>query len=65
MEFVHTIKKGDSNNNGSVRNPDKIIQMRVAADVEKKPKAAKKPAKKAPKKVTKKAPKKSPKKAEK
>jgi peptidylprolyl isomerase len=41
MEFVHTIKKGDSNNNGSVRNPDKIIQMRVAADVEKKPKAAK------------------------
>ena len=35
MEFVHTIKKGDSNNNGSVRNPDKIIQMRVAADVEK------------------------------
>ena len=35
MELVHRIKKGDSNQNGSVDNPDKIIQMRVAADVEK------------------------------
>jgi len=38
MELVHRIKKGDSNQNGSVDNPDKIIQMRVAADVEKKSK---------------------------
>ncbi|HAA91589.1 MAG: peptidylprolyl isomerase [Rhodospirillaceae bacterium] len=38
MEFVHNIKKGDGNRNGSVDNPDKIIKMRVAADVEKKAK---------------------------
>jgi peptidylprolyl isomerase len=37
MEFIDAIKKGDPNNNGSVRNPDKIIRMQVAADVEKKP----------------------------
>ncbi len=28
MEFVDSIKKGDSNNNGSVSNPDKIISFR-------------------------------------
>lgn len=33
MEFVDRIKKGDSNNNGEVRDPDKIITLRVAADV--------------------------------
>ncbi|MGQ0677424.1 MAG: peptidylprolyl isomerase [Rhodospirillales bacterium] len=33
MEFVDRIKKGTSANNGSVANPDKIKQMRVAADV--------------------------------
>jgi peptidylprolyl isomerase len=35
MEFVDQIKKGDQARNGSVTNPDKIIKMRVAADVEK------------------------------
>ncbi|MHA1540253.1 MAG: peptidylprolyl isomerase [Alphaproteobacteria bacterium] len=40
MEFVDMIKKGDSFSNGSVENPDKIVTMRVAADVTKaKPKA--------------------------
>lgn len=33
MEFVDKIKKGSSANNGAVSNPDKIKQMRVAADV--------------------------------
>ncbi|MBP5638596.1 MAG: peptidylprolyl isomerase [Victivallales bacterium] len=33
MEFVDLIKKGDSNNNGIVRGPDKIVKMQVAADV--------------------------------
>lgn len=33
MQFVDNIKKGDSNNNGSVSNPDKIISMKVMADV--------------------------------
>jgi peptidylprolyl isomerase len=33
MEFVDKIKKGDQNDNGKVSNPDKIITMRVAADV--------------------------------
>jgi len=33
MEFVDKIKKGSSSNNGSVSDPDKIKQMRVAADV--------------------------------
>lgn len=33
MEFVDNIKKGDSNDNGAVENPDKIITLRVAADV--------------------------------
>lgn len=30
MEFVDMIKKGDSANNGSVDNPDKIISMKLA-----------------------------------
>jgi peptidylprolyl isomerase len=33
MEFVDQIKKGSEYNNGSVSDPDKIIHMRVAADV--------------------------------
>ena len=33
MEYVDMIKKGDSNRNGAVINPDKIVKMRVAADV--------------------------------
>ncbi|CAK0771018.1 putative peptidyl-prolyl cis-trans isomerase [Azospirillaceae bacterium] len=35
MEFVDKIKKGSSSQNGRVVDPDKIIQMRVAADVSK------------------------------
>jgi len=34
MEFVDNIKKGDSANNGLVSGPDKIISMKVAADVD-------------------------------
>ena len=34
MEHVDRIKKGDEARNGSVSNPDKIVTMRVAADVE-------------------------------
>jgi peptidylprolyl isomerase len=33
MEFVDQIKKGDKANNGMVDDPDKIITLRVAADV--------------------------------
>lgn len=33
MEYVDMIKKGDSRQNGTVINPDKIVRMRVAADV--------------------------------
>lgn len=33
MEFVDMIKKGDSRMNGTVRNPDIIVRMQVAADV--------------------------------
>ena len=33
MQFVDAIKKGDARQNGKVDNPDKIITMRVAADV--------------------------------
>ena len=33
MDAVDAIKKGDPNDNGSVKNPDKIIKMQVAADV--------------------------------
>jgi peptidylprolyl isomerase len=32
MEFVDKIKKGDSNDNGHVTDPDKIVKMQVAAD---------------------------------
>jgi peptidylprolyl isomerase len=35
MEFVDMIKKGNPSRNGSVTDPDKIITVRVAADVEK------------------------------
>jgi peptidylprolyl isomerase len=35
MEFVDKIKMGDPNANGAVVNPDKIVRMRVAADVKK------------------------------
>jgi peptidylprolyl isomerase len=34
MEFVDAIRKGDANRNGSVSNPDRIVSMRVAADVD-------------------------------
>ena len=34
MEFVDKIKKGDSRQNGTVSNPDKIVKMQVAADAE-------------------------------
>lgn len=33
MEHVHAIKKGDGMMNGSVQDPDKIVSMKVAADV--------------------------------
>jgi peptidylprolyl isomerase len=33
MEYVDNIKKGDAANNGTVSNPDKIISLKVAADV--------------------------------
>jgi peptidylprolyl isomerase len=33
MEAVDKIKRGDQRQNGSVSNPDKIVRMRVAADV--------------------------------
>ncbi len=33
MNFVDNIKKGDSRSNGVVGDPDKIVRMRVAADV--------------------------------
>ena len=33
MEFVGKIKRGNKSNNGAVDDPDKIIRMRVAADV--------------------------------
>ena len=32
MEFVDMIKKGASNRNGQVTDPDKIVKMQVAAD---------------------------------
>lgn len=35
MEYVDMIKKGDQARNGTVRDPDQIVTMRVAADVEK------------------------------
>jgi len=36
MAYVDKIKKGDQAENGMVTNPDKIIRMQVAADVNKK-----------------------------
>lgn len=33
MEFVDLIKRGATERNGAVSNPDKIVRMRVAADV--------------------------------
>jgi len=33
MEYVDKIKKGSAADNGMVQNPDKIVRMRVAADV--------------------------------
>ncbi|MCP5371405.1 MAG: peptidylprolyl isomerase [Hyphomicrobiales bacterium] len=33
MGFVGNIKRGNPNDNGTVINPDKIVRMRVAADV--------------------------------
>ena len=33
MEAVDAIKKGDPNNNGLVTDPDKIISLKVAADI--------------------------------
>ena len=35
MEFIDAIKKGDENRNGTVVDPDRIVKMQVAADVEK------------------------------
>ena len=35
MDFVHKIKKGRDDQNGTVDKPDKIVKMRVAADVDK------------------------------
>ena len=35
MEFVGKIKRGDKADNGTVEDPDKIISMRVAADIKK------------------------------
>ncbi len=34
MELVDKIKKGDANQNGTVINPDKIISLRLATDVD-------------------------------
>ncbi len=34
MEYVDAIKKGDDSQNGLVQDPDKIITLRVAADVQ-------------------------------
>jgi peptidylprolyl isomerase len=35
MEHIDAVKKGDQARNGSVRDPDRIAQMQVAADAEK------------------------------
>ena len=32
MDVVDKVKKGDANDNGAVRNPDKIVSMKLAAD---------------------------------
>ncbi len=36
MEYIDALKKGDQADNGKVTNPDKIIRMQVAADVDRK-----------------------------
>jgi peptidylprolyl isomerase len=36
MEYIDAIKKGDQARNGTVRDPDRIVKMQVAADAEKK-----------------------------
>jgi peptidylprolyl isomerase len=36
MQFVDAIKKGDPDDNGAVTNPDHIIKMQIASDVERK-----------------------------
>ena len=41
MEHVDKIKKGDSNANGAVDNPDKMIKVQVAADVKEEAEAPK------------------------
>ncbi|MBI3113514.1 MAG: peptidylprolyl isomerase, partial [Rhodospirillales bacterium] len=33
MEFVNNIKRGDKARNGAVASPDRIVRLRVAADV--------------------------------
>jgi peptidylprolyl isomerase len=33
MEFVDRIKRGDRNNNGAVTNPDKMVRVRLLADI--------------------------------
>jgi peptidylprolyl isomerase len=33
MDVVDKIKKGDKARNGTVANPDRIVSMRIAADV--------------------------------
>jgi len=35
MEFVDRIRKGDSDDNGAVSKPDRIVRMQVAADADK------------------------------
>ena len=35
MDFIDAIKKGDPDRNGSVTDPDRIVKMQVAADVDK------------------------------
>lgn len=36
MEYIDAIKQGNPNQNGTVVDPDRIVKMQVAADVEKK-----------------------------
>jgi peptidylprolyl isomerase len=33
MDFVDRIKRGDRNNNGAVSNPDKMVRVRLLADI--------------------------------
>ncbi len=41
MEYVDALKKGDRSRNGKVEDPDRILEMHVAADVVEKPKSKK------------------------